>query len=163
MKTRIFLYLFLFALLFIIFQYMNEKSIFERQEQQIESLEVKLEAYDSLNDVFEDRIAELNYFTLLGNDNAMTYLEKLGMEAEEVQGIVSEAIYESNLTEENPLIPVASQDGKMKINALRFLNHRWVIADFTDGTYWGEVIIDYFFDENEQLLLTPVTTVLYPN
>jgi len=163
MKTRIFLYLFLFALLFIIFQYMNEKSIFEQQEQKIDSLKAKFEACDSLNDLFEQRIAELNYFTLMGNDNAMTYIENLGMEAGEVEQLVSEAIYESNLSEANPLIPLTSQDGRMKINSLRFLNHRWVIADFTDGTYWGEVIIDYFFDQDNQLILTPVKTVLYPN
>lgn len=163
MKARIFLYLFLFALLLIIFQYMNQKSIFEDQQGQIDSLTLKFEACDSINDLYEERIAELNYFTLMGNDKAMTYLENLGMEANEVQQLVSEAIYESNLSAENPLIPVASQDGRMKINAIRFLNHRWVIADFTDGTYWGEVLIDYFFDQENKLLLTPVSSTLYPN
>ena len=36
--------------------------------------------------MLNDRVAELNYFTLLGNDNAMTYLENLGLDAAEVEG-----------------------------------------------------------------------------
>ena len=36
MKRTLFMYLFLFTLLFVIFQYMNEKKIFEKQENKIE-------------------------------------------------------------------------------------------------------------------------------
>ncbi|MFT5981876.1 MAG: hypothetical protein ACI9RM_000300, partial [Ulvibacter sp.] len=35
MKNKIFMYLFFFALLFVIFQYMNEKTIFESQDKKI--------------------------------------------------------------------------------------------------------------------------------
>ena len=35
MKRTLFMYLFLFTLLFVIFQYMNEKKIFEKQENKI--------------------------------------------------------------------------------------------------------------------------------
>jgi hypothetical protein len=164
MKGKIFMYLFFFAVLFILFQYMNEKTIFESQENKINSLTEKVTKSDSVNDVLTDRVAELNYFTLLGNENAMTYLENLGMEAEMAQGLVTEAIYESNFGDaQNPLVPIESQDGKMRINKVKFLNHRWILADFTDGTYWGEVLIEYFFDENNQLLLTPIGSTLYPN
>ena len=43
MKNKIFMYLFLFAVLFIIFQYMNEKSIFESQDNKISSISEKLQ------------------------------------------------------------------------------------------------------------------------
>ena len=163
MKSRIFMYLFFFAVLFIIFQYMNEKSIFESQRNKIDSLTVKVTENDSIMNLMVDELAEAQVFNLTGNDNAMTYLENLGYEVEEVKNLVSEAIYETNFQDPNPLIDVDSQGGKMRINKIRFINHRWVIADFTDGTYWGEVIIDYFFDDKMQLLLTPVSTVMYPN
>jgi hypothetical protein len=158
------MYLFFFAVLFILFQYMNEKTIFESQENKISSLTNRLSESDSITDALKDEIAEFNYFSLSGNENAITYLENLGFDAEEVEHMVSEAIYESNFgAEQNPLVPMESQDGKMRINKVKFLNHRWVIADFTDGKYWGEVVIDYFFDEKNQLLLTPISSVLYPN
>ncbi len=164
MKKRIFMYLFFFAVLFILFQYMNEKTIFEAQDKKINSLTDQLAKKDSIIELLNDRISELDYFTLLGNDNAMTYIENLGMEAEEAQTLVTEAIYQSNFGErQNALVPIESQDGKMRINKVRFLNHRWILADFTDGTYWGEVLIDYFFDDKEQLILTPIGSTLYPN
>ncbi|MBT8262360.1 MAG: hypothetical protein KJO05_06030 [Bacteroidia bacterium] len=164
MKKRIFMYLFFFAVLFILFQYMNEKTIFESQENKINSLTKQVAESDSINNVLTDKVAELDYFTLLGNENAMTYIENLGMDAEAAQGLVTEAIYESNFGDvQNPLVPIESQDGKMRINKVKFLNHRWILADFTDGTYWGEVLIEYFFDDNNQLLLTPIGGTLYPN
>ena len=164
MKSKIFMYLFLFAVLFILFQYMNEKTIFESQEEKIESLTEQVTVSDSITDDLRDEIAEFNHFSLVGNENAMTYHENLGFEASEVESIVSEAIYEQNFgAEQNPLVPYESQDGKMRINKVKFLNHRWVIADFTDGTYWGEVLIDYFFDANKDLTLTPIQAVIYPN
>ena len=94
---------------------------------------------------------------------AMDYLERLGFEAEAVQQQVAEAIYEQNgQTGDNPLIPYEGLEGAMKINTIFFLNHRWIIADFTDGTYWGEMLLSYIFDENNQLQIDVVSSVLYP-
>ena len=42
MKRAIFMYLFFFTMLFVIFQYMNEKKIFGKQENKIESQRNKI-------------------------------------------------------------------------------------------------------------------------
>ena len=164
MKNKIFMYLFLFTLLFVIFQYMNEKSIFESQESKIANLSEKLsKANDSLG-VLNERVADLNYFTLQGNESAMTYFESSGYDAEKVEAMVSEEIYEKNVEKEgNPLIPVAGINGVMRVNKVRFLNHRWILADFSDGTYWGDMILEYFFDEKGELHLTTISSALYPS
>ncbi|MAZ73901.1 MAG: hypothetical protein CMC70_12225 [Flavobacteriaceae bacterium] len=164
MKNKIFMYLFFFAVLFIIFQYMNEKSIFENQEKQISTLTQQKKEADSLNILKEDQILELTYFNLINNDKAMTYLENLGLEAENVQNSIRDQIYDMNVAQNgNPLVPVEGMDGAMRINKIRFLNHRWIIADFSDGNYWGEVLIEYFFGENNELSLRTIEGVLYPN
>jgi len=164
MRNKIFMYLFFFAILFVIFQYMNEKSIFENQEEQISSLTQQKKKTDSLLSLQEDALLELNYFNLMNNDKAMDYLENLGFEAQEVANTVRDQIYDMNVTPDgNPLIPVEGMEGKMQINKIKFLNHRWIIADFSDGTYWGEVLIEYFFDENNKLSLRTIEGVLYPN
>ena len=80
MKKTIFMYLFFFALLFIIFQYMNEKKIFEMQDNKIESLTIKLEKEKDSITVLSEIVADLNYFTLQGNENAMSYLESFGFD-----------------------------------------------------------------------------------
>lgn len=163
MKNKIFMYLFLFTLLFVIFQYMNEKTIFESQETKIESLSEKLtKATDSI-DSLNDRVADLNYFTLQGNENAMTYFENLGFDAAKVESLVADMIYEKNVEKGgNSLIPHAGIDGLMRVNKLKFLNHKWVLADYSDGTYWGDMIVEYYFDEENQLQFETISSALYP-
>lgn len=163
MRSKIFMYLFLFAVLFIIFQYMNEKSIFESQDENIASLTAKLKKSNDSISTLHEKIDDLNYFALQGNDNAMTYLENLGLDPMEVENSVAETIYDNNLIKGgNPLIPLEGMEGEMRINKVKFLNHRWVQAEITDGTYWGEMILEYFYDDKMKLVLTPVSTVLYP-
>ena len=171
MKNRLFMYLFLFALLFIIYQYMNEKSIFERQENKIESLRAKLNqekiSVDSLQQKFANRNevegdVNLNYFTLQGNDNAMSYFENLGYKAIDIEQMVSDNIYDQNLVKgNNPLVPYEGLNGAMKINKLKFLNHKWIIADYTDGTYWGEMLLEFYIDDNKSLTLSNLGSLLY--
>ncbi|SRX73559.1 hypothetical protein AEQU3_00991 [Aequorivita antarctica] len=158
------MYLFLFALLLIFYQYMNEKKIYESQEARIEKLEAKIQTELDSIDSLQNQVRDLNYFTLLGNDNAMTYLEKMGYEAADVEAMVSDQIYDFNLTKgNNPLVPFDGMNGDMKINKLKFLNHKWIQADFTDGQYWGEMILEYYFNEKKELALTPIASLLYPN
>lgn len=162
MRNKIYLYLFLFTLLLLIFQYMNQKKIFENQEIKIENLRADaIEAKDSLH-VLNAKVRELNYFTLQGNENAMTYLERLGYEAADVETMISEKIYDFNLQKGNsPLVPFEGMNGAMKVNKLKFLNHKWIQADFTDGKFWGEMILEYYFTEDKELELTPIASFLY--
>lgn len=164
MRNKIFLYLFIFALLFIIFQYMNEKKIFESQENTIEKLEAKSQQEEDSLNVLQDRISNLNYFTLQGNENAMTYFEQMGFEAKEVEAMVSDRIYDDNLVKgDHPLIPYEGINGDLKINKLKFLNHKWILADFTDGKYWGEMILEYSFNKERELELNTIGSFLYSN
>ncbi len=163
MRKSLFMYLFFFALLFIIFQYMNEKTIFESQEKSINGLSKRLDkAKDSIG-VLNKELSESNYFSLLGNDNAMYYLEKYDLNAADVKQQITDLIYDKNgLEGGNPLVEFKGDRGPMRINKIKFLNHRWIQADFSDGQRWGEVIIEYFFDKNNKLDIYPVKTVLYP-
>ena len=162
MKNRIFMYLFLFALLFIIYQYMNEKSIFERQENKIETLKSNLNRATVDVDSLQQELVNLNYFTLQGNENAMTYFENLGYEANDIEQMVSDNIYDQNLVKgNNPLIPYEGINGVMKINKLKFLNHKWIIADYTDGSYWGEMLLEFYIDDNKNLTLTNLGALMY--
>lgn len=60
MWKRIFMYLFLFSLLLVLFQYMNEKSIYETQEAKIKLLQEQvIKGTDSI-EVLNLKIQELN-------------------------------------------------------------------------------------------------------
>ncbi|MFT7665919.1 MAG: hypothetical protein ACI9O8_000247 [Patiriisocius sp.] len=162
MKKSIFMYLFFFAVLYIIFQYANEKTIFESQDKTITGLSLKLEkATDSLSKVSEG-IEDANYFSLQSNENALEYIERLGIEAADLEASISNRIYDQNGAKGgNPIIPLVSVSGNFKINKIKLLNHRWIQADFSDGNNWGELIIEYFFDENNNIDLVPLSSFLY--
>lgn len=143
---------------------MNEKTIFEAQEIKIDNLRAKVEKAEGTILDLKEKNTDLNYFTLLGNDNAMTYLETLGYDAADIETLVSNQIYDQNaLKGNNPLVPFEGMSGEMKINKLKFLNHKWIVADFTDGTYWGEMILEYSINEEKELVLNTIASLLYPN
>ena len=165
MKKSLFMYLFFFSLLLVLFMFFNQKRIFEVQQDKIVKLETKLNAANDSIVALTDANSNLNYFTLLGNDNAMTYFENKGFEAAGVQDYVSESIYAYNgQTDGNPLIPYEGMEGgTMRINKLKFLNHRWLVADFTDGKYWGEMVLEYFIEPNQEITFNTLGSLLYVN
>jgi hypothetical protein len=155
--------LFFFSILLVLFMYVNQSAIFERQTAVINSLEQKQLALKDTVTALNQEISELLYFDLLTNDSARTYFEQIGLEPEDAANQVKERIYEYNLQKGgNPLVPFANANGQWRINRIKFLNHRWVIADCSDGSAWGELWIEYFFDQEGQLDLTVESSVLYP-
>jgi hypothetical protein len=52
---------------------------------------------------------------------------------------------------------------KFIINKIKVLNHRWVVADFSDGNLWGDVLIQYFIEDDESITFEVVKALLYPN
>ena len=171
MKRTLFMYLFLFTLLFAIFQYMNEKKIFEKQENKIEkqrntisNLKNELLILKDSLEILSNENLSCNYFTLQGNQNAVSYIEKLGFESLEIENQISDYMYDQNLVKEkNYLIPFEGMNGKMKINKIKFLNHKWIIADFTDGRYWGEMILEYYVTKKNKIELNQISSLLYPS
>ena len=64
MKQRIFMYLFIFAVLLVLFQYVNAKRIFEEQNKKIETYQQNLKSYkDSIVSLQHENL-ELSHFNL---------------------------------------------------------------------------------------------------
>lgn len=166
MKRAIFMYLFFFAILFVIFQYMNEKKIFGKQENKIESQRNKINKLKDQVKVITDSLETLSnfdYFSLQGNENAISYIESLGFEALEIETFVSDYIYDQNLKKgSNQLVPYEGINGDMKINKLKFLNHKWILADYTDGRYWGEMVLEYYVTKDRKIELKQISSLMYP-
>jgi len=166
MKRAIFMYLFFFTMLFVIFQYMNEKKIFGKQENKIESQRNKINKLKDQVKVITDSLESLSnvdYFSLQGNENAISYIESLGFEALEIETFVSDYIYDLNLKKGNhKLVPYEGINGDMKINKLKFLNHKWILADYTDGRYWGEMVLEYYVTKDREIELKQISSLMYP-
>ncbi|MCX7547346.1 hydrolase [Xanthomarina sp. F1114] len=172
MKNKIFMYLFIFTLLLVVFQYVNSKNILEAYNVKYEKcLEIKESNKDEIAVLedkvsnLEDQILDLSEFKLDQTEAAMSYFEARGFNISELIPFIKDEIYELNALpgEEHALIPYASMSGgKMLINSIRLLNHKWIIANFSDGKYWGELLINYEITEDEQLNFKLIDSFLYP-
>lgn len=165
MKSRIFMYLFIFSVLLIVFQYVNSKNIIDKYEKDIKTFKSKIAEKDKDIINLEEEKFELNYFNIDRNEDALTYFEAQGYDTEELIPAIIDGLYSMNDYEgdEHPIVPYVSMtDSKLLINKVRVLNHKWIVANFTDGKYWGEVFLTYSIDENNNLKYKLVEHFLYP-
>lgn len=164
MKSKIFLYLFVFALLLIIFQYVNSKNVFEVYESKLNKADERVEAYKDSIMSLNDELLDLMYFNLENNDDALSYFERDGYDTSELIPFIKDEIYKLNESkDEHPLVPYVSMtDGRMLINKVRLLNHKWILADFSDGKHWGELFITYEIVNKEELKFKLVESFMYP-
>ncbi|MBT8257813.1 MAG: hydrolase [Bacteroidia bacterium] len=164
MKKQIFLYLFVFALLLVIFQFVNSKNIIEKYEVDIQALKKEKVEREKAMMKLEDENLDLLYFNLENNDDALSYFERDGLDTAQLVPFLSDELYKLNEVKgEHPLVPYSSMSGKpMLINKVRLLNHKWIITDFTDGEYWGEMLLKYEITENRELKFKVVESLLYP-
>ncbi|PRX49783.1 hypothetical protein [Salegentibacter salegens] len=163
MRKNILLYLFIFSLLFTIFIYVNDKKILDARDAKIQSLKAEVERLESETDSVAALDENSGYFSLMDNEDAMTYFENKGIEAAEVlEAIENELMNQNKVDIDNSYVPFEGMEGDMHINKIKVLNHKWVIADFTDGTYWGEVFFTYFIDEDGNPELIAEKSFIYP-
>lgn len=164
MKSKIYLYLFVFTLLLVIFQYVNSKSILEKYEEDITTAKERIEVYKDSLQTLQDNNYNLMYFNLEHNEDALSYFEKEGLDVSTLIPFLKDELYKLNEAKgEHPLVPYAAMtDGKMMINNIKFLNHKWIIADFSDGKYWGELFLTYEINKDKEFTYQLVEHFLYP-
>ncbi|RIA09838.1 hypothetical protein OE09_1684 [Flavobacteriaceae bacterium MAR_2010_72] len=164
MKRNIFMYLFIFTLLLVLFQFMNSKHIIEDYDQKLTTSITKEQSFkDSILTLKDDNF-ELMRFSIEFNDDAMSYFEDQGYRISELVPFIKDELYKLNVYEgeDHPIVPYASMTGnKMLINSVRLLNHKWIIADFSDGKYWGEMLLTYEIVDKQELKFKLLDYLLY--
>ncbi|RED43464.1 hypothetical protein DFQ10_10562 [Winogradskyella eximia] len=159
------MYLFIFSVLLLIFQYVNSKNIIDKYEEDIVKVKSKLSESEKTVKTLEEQNFELSYFNIEGNEDALTYFEAQGFDTEQLIPAIVEGLYDMNdyEGEDHPMVPYVSMtDSKLLINKIRVLNHKWIIANFTDGEFWGEIFVTYSIDENNDLKYKLVEYLMYP-
>lgn len=165
MKQRIFMYLFIFSLLLILFQYMNSKQVFEDLESRLKTAQSKEEELKDTISKMEDEILDLRYFTITNKEDALTYFENKGYDVSKLIPFIKEELYKLNIYEgeEHPLVPYPSMtNGKMLINKVSLVNHKWILTDFTDGKHWGELFLTYEITDAGELKFKTVEYLIFP-
>jgi len=131
MKKNIFLYLFVFAALIALYLIVNAGKMEKRNLTQIQKLEKQVQ---QLKDSVQDsqlQILDIQYFSL------------------------------ENKKGDNPLVPFEGMNSDFKINKIKVLNHKWILADFSDGQFWGDLVIKYELKDDLSVDFTRVEHLLY--
>ena len=160
MKRNIFLYLFVFAALIAIFLAVNGSKTTTANTNTISKLqEQNTQLEDSIQDL-QLKILDMQYFSLANNDDALAYYDHLNLE--NPSRYIEDKLLETNERKgDNPLIPYAGMESDFKINKIKVLNHKWILADFSDGKYWGDLVIQYELKDDLSVDFTLLDHLLY--
>ncbi|HET8854751.1 MAG TPA: hypothetical protein VFM60_02395 [Salinimicrobium sp.] len=163
MRRSFLLYIFVFTALIAVFLYVTSRRMLESKNSEIAELKEEMNVLNKEIDSLVAAGGDTGVFNFSTNDEAMSYFEERGIEASEIIALVEdEVIGRNKASEDNDLVPYEGMEGDMRINRIKVLNHKWIIASFTDGTYWGELFITYYVDENKKLHLETREALLYP-
>jgi len=156
---NVILYALIFSLLFNVFQYVNSTKILDAKDKEV--LKVKTNLKTSRDSVAN--LASANYFALESDEDAQEYFYSNSLDYKKVAEKVKEDLLVLNENKNgNKLIPYEPIDGKaFLVNTSKILNHRWIIAEFSNGDLWGQILVKYFVTEGKPTDFETVETVLY--
>jgi len=156
---NVFLYGLVFSLLFNVFQYVNSTKILDAKDKEVEKVKANLK-------ISRDSVMSLttaNYFSLESDEDAQEYFYSHELDYQKVAEKVKEDLLVLNENKKgNKLIPYEPIDGKVfLVNNSKILNHRWLIAEFSNGDLWGQILVKYFVSPDKPTDFETVETVLY--
>lgn len=160
MKSKIFLYLFIFAALIALYQFVSTNNMQKSFYSDSESLKDEIsDLKDSLQQS-QLKMLDMQYFSLENNDDALAYYDHLNLK--NPTRYIEDKLLETNEKRgDNPLIPYEGMESDFKINKIKIINHKWLLADFSDGKYWGDLIIKYELKDDFGVDFTLVDHLLY--
>ena len=164
MKKSLFLYLTILAVLSTVFTYMFLSKQVTFEQNRYDKTTKKLR--DSLS-LVSNQLLDANYFSLEKNENAQNYFDSGNgdkmIQFEKLIPVVTEKLMDFNANPKGN--PYTGQDqigtNKFIINKVKILNHRWIIADYSDGEIWGEVLLKYFVNPDESISFEVNQSLLY--
>lgn len=163
MRKSLFLYLFVFTALLAVFMYVSGSKMSAAKEHEIEVLKDELLQAQKNSDSLYSEVTSGRSFELNSNEEALSYFENRGFDPSEVAQKVEDAIISRNKADaDNELVPYEGMSGYFRINKVKLINHKWALASFTDGTYWGDVLISYDLDDDGDISLSSEKAVLHP-
>ncbi|SDQ78464.1 hypothetical protein SAMN05216294_2591 [Flagellimonas zhangzhouensis] len=160
LKSRIFLYLFVFTFLLVLFQFVTANNIQKALTEDVQQRDVRLEKLEDSLKTMHLKVLDMQYFSLENNDDALVYYDHLNLE--NPTRYIEDKLLETNeKTGDNPLIPYEGMESDFKINKIKVLNHKWILTDFSDGKYWGELLLEYELKDDLSVDFTMLDHLLY--
>ncbi|MBU2946738.1 hydrolase [Zobellia uliginosa] len=142
MKSRIVLYALIFVSLICLYLFVSNGKMAAVKDERILKLETQVEQLKDSVQNTQLKVLEMQYFSLENNDDALAYYDHLDLN--DPSRYIADKLLETNESKgDNPLVPYEGMEGDFKINKIKILNHKWILTDFSDGKFWGELLIQY--------------------
>lgn len=143
-----------------LYLFVSSGKMSEAKDARMEGMQADVEQLqDSVKNV-QLRVLEMQYFSLENNDDALAYYDHLSLK--NPSGYIADKLLETNESKgDNPLVPYEGMEGDFKINKIKVLNHKWILTDFSDGKYWGELLITYELKDDLGVDFTLIDHLLY--
>ena len=160
MKSRIVFYLLIFVSLICLYLFVSNGKMANVKDERIAKLEAEIvQLQDSVKNT-QLKVLEMQYFSLENNDDALAYYDHLDLN--DPSTYIADKLLETNETKgNNPLVPYEGMENDFKINKIKVLNHKWILTDFSDGKYWGELLIKYELKDDLGVDFTLLDHLLY--
>ncbi|MEC4004960.1 hypothetical protein OX283_009855 [Flavobacterium sp. SUN052] len=159
MKRQLYLYLFILSTLVLAFTYMylSKQVAFEKKKSQTET-----KSFNDSITLMKEKLQDADYFSLEQNQMAQEYFFETGYM--KLLPLIKESLLAFNDDPKGNIYTGQEKMGEQKfiINKIKILNHRWIIADYSNGQMWGHVLIKYFVEENNKVSFQVMDTFLFP-
>jgi len=159
MRNKIIQYLLIFISLIALYLFMSD---INKSEAFAASQERMSERVDTLKDSIAQLIfneTENAYFSIVFNRDAQQLHPDFN--PAELQSIIEEYILWTNDNPKgNPIL--SSLGSEWIINKIHVVNHQWILADFTNGTQWGDALLKYELKVSSKPRLRLLNHVMYP-
>ena len=148
MQNKILIYVLVFISLILIFLGINYPKISNLNDSNSRILKKKFDSLEDKYKLLERKLSDEIYFSLSGNQEALAYFNDIDIDS--LVTHIRDELYEKNFNKKSDIfIPISNTKNKYLINKIKILNHKWIIADFSNGNRWGEMWIEYHFNENK--------------
>ncbi len=162
MKKSLYLYLFLFASLIALILYINGRNMQQALVDQVKELQKERKEIDKRLTTAQLNTAQADSFTLKGNQEALNHFEGTTVDVVNLEATIFDALLELNATKEgNKLVPYLSDANGYRVNDIKVINHKWVLANFSDTRKWGEMLLEYSVDEQNRVTFEVLNSILY--
>jgi len=146
--------------LIALYQFVSTNNMIKAKNTVIEAQSEELGQLEDSVRRLQLNVLDMQYFSLENNDDALAYYNHLKLE--DADRYIADKLLETNEGKgDNPLIPYEGMEDHFKINKIKVLNHKWILADFSDGKYWGEILIKYELKDDMGIDFSLIDHLLY--
>lgn len=146
--------------LICLYLFVSSGNMVEANTEKIGKMQNEIDALTDSVQKSNLKVLNMQYFSLENNEDALAYYDHLNLD--NPSGYIADKLLETNAQKgDNPLIPYDGMENDFKINKIKVLNHKWILTDFSDGKYWGELLIKYELKDDLGVDFTLIDHLLY--